>query len=141
VRRPDAENSQVLDDDLRAAADCRLITTGRLTAEPRSVALWFAAVGDRVFMLASERERAHWVRNLVADPRVRLQIGGRTFEGEGRPIAMTDDDQIAREAIAAKYGTKWLTNWLRDSLPVAIDLEREESDASAGRRSRGSSDS
>ena len=28
-------------------------------------------------------------------------------------------------ALAAKYGTKWLATWLRESLPVRIDLERE----------------
>jgi deazaflavin-dependent oxidoreductase (nitroreductase family) len=102
-----------------------LTTTGRRTGEPRRITIWFAAVGDVVFMLAGGREDAHWVRNLRADPRVRVEIRGRTFEGRGRAVEGEVDDPLAREAVAAKYGTKGLTAWLRDSLPVRIELERE----------------
>jgi hypothetical protein len=56
---------------------------------------------------------------------VRVQIGQRTFEGRGRPVEGEDDDPTARKALGAKYGTKWLTRWLRESLPVRIDLDRE----------------
>jgi deazaflavin-dependent oxidoreductase (nitroreductase family) len=115
----------LLDDDLRAAEDCRLSTTGRRSGQPRQITIWFAAVGDVVFMLAGGREGAHWVRNIQADPVVRVQIKRRTFEGRGRSVEGESDDPAAREALAAKYGTKWLTRWLRESLPVRIDLERE----------------
>ena len=115
----------LLDDELRAAIVCDLTTTGRVTGEPREIEVWFAAAGDRVFLLAGGRERAHWVRNLRADPLVTLTIRGRRFEGRGQVIDGTSDDPVAREAIAAKYGTTGLKGWLRDSLPVAIDLERE----------------
>lgn len=117
--------ASLLDDDLRAADECRLTTTGRKSGRPREIRIWFAAVGDRVFMLAGDREKAHWVRNLQADPTVRVAIRKRTFEGVGRPVEGDEDDPVARDAIAAKYGTKWLTRWLRESLPVRIDLERE----------------
>lgn len=119
------EQGSLLDDDLRAATECRLITTGRTSGRPREIIIWFASVGDRVFVLAGGRERAHWVQNLRADPVVRVRIRKRTFEGRGQPVEGEQDDPVARAAIAAKYGTKWLTNWLRESLPVRIDLERE----------------
>lgn len=113
----------LLDDDLRAATVCDLTTTGRVTGEPRTIEIWFAAIGDRAYILAGGRERAHWVQNLRADPRVTLRIAGRTFRGRGSVIEGEDDDPVAREAIAAKYGTTGLKGWLRDSLPVAVDLE------------------
>ena len=115
----------LLDDDLRSASECRLITTGRKTGQPREIRIWFAAVGDRLYMLAGGREEAHWVRNVKAEPGVRVRLGRRVFEGRGRPVEGESDDPVAREAIAAKYGTKGLERWLRDSLPVRIDLERE----------------
>jgi deazaflavin-dependent oxidoreductase (nitroreductase family) len=115
----------MLDDDLRAATDCRLITIGRTSGQPRRIVIWFAAIGDRLYLLAGGREQAHWVRNIQANSAVQVEIGKRTFEGRGRVVEGTDDDPVAREALAAKYGTKWLTTWLRESLPVAIDLERE----------------
>jgi deazaflavin-dependent oxidoreductase (nitroreductase family) len=115
----------LLDDALRADTECRLVTTGRATGQPREIRIWFAAVGDRLFILAGDREQAHWVRNIVANPVVRVRLGRRTFEGRGRPIEGQADDPVAREAIAAKYGTQWLQRWLRESLPVAIDLDHE----------------
>ena len=115
----------LLDDDLRAATECRLITTGRKTGAAREIRIWFAAVEDRLFMLAGGREGAHWVRNVQADPAVRVRIRRRTFDGHGRPIEGEPDDAVAREAIAAKYGTQGLETWLRESLPVRIDLDRE----------------
>jgi deazaflavin-dependent oxidoreductase (nitroreductase family) len=115
----------LLDDELRAARVCHLVTTGRTSGRPRRIEIWFAAVGDRWFALAGGRERAHWVRNLRADPVVRVEIRGRTFEGTARLIEGTDEDPVAREAIADKYGRRGLEDWLRESLPVAIDLERE----------------
>ena len=117
--------SPLLDDDLRSADECHLITTGRRTGQPRRIAIWFAAAGDVVFMLSGGREGAHWVRNIQADPVVHVQIRGRTFEGQGRTVEGGDDDPVARAALGAKYGTKWLSRWLRESLPVRIDLERE----------------
>jgi hypothetical protein len=76
-------------------------------------------------MLAGGRAEAHWVRNIAADPVVHIQIQRRVFEGRGRAVEGEDDDPVARAAIAAKYGTKHLTRWLRESLPIRIDLERE----------------
>ena len=117
--------SALLDDDLRAAGDCRLTTTGRRSGQPRQITIWFATAGDVVYMLAGGRDEAHWVRNIEADPVVRVEILRRTFAGRGRAIEGEDDDPIAREAVGAKYGTKGLSRWLRESLPVRIDLERE----------------
>ena len=114
----------LLDDNLRAARECRLTTTGRTSGQPRRIELWFAAVGDRVFALAGGRERAHWVRNLAVQPIVRVEIRGRSFEGRGRVVEGRDDDPVARDAIAAKYGRRGLEDWLRESLPIAVDLER-----------------
>jgi deazaflavin-dependent oxidoreductase (nitroreductase family) len=118
--------SDLLDDDLRATIECRVVTTGRTSGEPREIRIWFSSAGDRVFLLSQEQDRAHWVRNVAAEPRVRVRIGARTFEGRGAALDPSDpDDQIARETFAAKYGTKHLGRFLREALPVAIDIERE----------------
>jgi deazaflavin-dependent oxidoreductase (nitroreductase family) len=115
----------VLDDALRAAPECGLTTTGRRSGEAREIAIWFAAAGDRLYLLAGGREQAHWVRNLRADPAVRVRIAGRSFDGLARVVEGQADDPLARAAIAAKYGTTGLRHWLRESLPVAIDLVGE----------------
>ena len=111
------------EDAFARAIECTLVTRGRTSGEPRSVTIWFAVVGRTVYLLSGGGEAAHWVRNLRADPSVAVIAGGARVEGRARVVAPDEpDDPVAREAIAAKYGTTGLRTWLRTSLPVAIDL-------------------
>jgi deazaflavin-dependent oxidoreductase (nitroreductase family) len=113
-----------------ARSVCRLETVGRRTGEPRELEIWFAADGDRLYLLSGGRDRAHWVRNLRANPFVRVRLGDRWLAGRARAVDAPDDpdDRVAREALAAKY-QGWrpggaLSAWARESLPVVIDLSK-----------------
>jgi deazaflavin-dependent oxidoreductase (nitroreductase family) len=81
---------------------CHLQTTGRTTGRPRTIEIWFATDGELVYLLAGGRHRAHWVRNLIADPRVRLRIGGVTIAGKARVIEGEVREDLARRLLAAK---------------------------------------
>jgi deazaflavin-dependent oxidoreductase (nitroreductase family) len=105
---------------------CHLQTIGRSSGRPRTIEIWFATDGERIYLLAGGRDRAHWVRNLLADPSVRVRIGGRTLEGHARVIEGEERDPLARRLLAAKY-QRWsegrpLSGWAAGSLPVEIDL-------------------
>jgi deazaflavin-dependent oxidoreductase (nitroreductase family) len=105
-------------------AVCHLQTIGRSTGRPRTIEIWFATDGERIYLLAGGRERAHWVRNLMADPHVRVRIGGRTLDGRARLIEGEEREPIARRLLAAKY-QGWsegrpLSGWAARSLPVEI---------------------
>jgi deazaflavin-dependent oxidoreductase (nitroreductase family) len=116
---------------LLSAADakrsvCRLETIGRTSGRPREIEIWFAADGDRVYLLSGGRDDAHWVRNLRADPHLRIRIGGRWLRGTAREIEGKAEEPRARQLLAAKY-QGWregrpLSEWASESLPVAIDL-------------------
>jgi deazaflavin-dependent oxidoreductase (nitroreductase family) len=107
---------------------CRLETVGRSSGLPRNIEIWFAADGGlaRVYLLAGGREHAHWVRNISANPAVRISVDGRWLEGAARAIEGGPEDRTARELLAAKY-QGWvpggrLSEWAATSLPVRIDL-------------------
>jgi deazaflavin-dependent oxidoreductase (nitroreductase family) len=119
----------VLAADLTALDFCYVTTTGRTTGQPHRIEIWFAAHPDRdtIFMLSGGRERADWVRNLVASPRCAVDIGGTTFVGYGRVIEGTDDDELARTVVHDKYADgDELQSWRASALPVAIDLTRAD---------------
>jgi deazaflavin-dependent oxidoreductase (nitroreductase family) len=106
---------------------CHLQTTGRRSGRPRTIEIWFGTDGARVYLLAGGRRSAHWVRNLEADPRVRLRIGGTTVSGTARVIEGEELEPLARRLLAAKY-QGWregqpLSRWASGSLPVAIELD------------------
>ena len=107
---------------------CDLETIGRRTGEPRRIEIWFAAdpERDRIYLLSGGRDRAHWVRNVRADSRVRVRLGGQWFDGVAADVESGPDDGLARRLLAAKY-QGWvdgasLSAWARESLPIAIDL-------------------
>ena len=119
----------VLDASLAAADVCNLETIGRVSGEPRVVELWFAAVpeADRIYFLSGGRDAAAWVKNVAANPRVRVEIEGQWFGGVRRWIEGEEDEPLARRLLAAKY-EGWregrrLSAWARESLPVRVDLE------------------
>lgn len=109
---------------------CYLTTTGRRTGRPHEIEIWFVVLDDGlVYLLAGGGDRADWVRNLRATPRVRLRMG--TFDGPAEARVVEDRDAAgegrheARRRLAARY-QDWdgdesrLSEWARRALLVAV---------------------
>jgi len=110
----------------RHAADsvCHLATIGRSSGRSRVIEIWFATDGERVYFLAGGRDRAHWVRNIQADERVRLRLGGTTLAGRAQVVTDAGEELRARELVAAKY-QGWtpgatFSAWAAESLPIVV---------------------
>jgi deazaflavin-dependent oxidoreductase (nitroreductase family) len=111
--------------ELAALDFCYVTTTGRATGKPHRIEIWFAAhpEHDTIYMLSGGRDRADWVRNIVASPSCTVEIGETRFTGYGRVIEGTDDDPLARTLVHDKYANgDDLTDWRATALPVAIDI-------------------
>jgi len=106
---------------------CYLTTTGRSSGQPREIEIWFAAEGDTIYLLSGGGHNAHWVLNLIKQPRVRVRIADETFAGTARVLEPGEEERAARPLLAAKYQDwqpgKPLSGWARTALPVAIALE------------------
>jgi len=106
---------------------CYITTTGRRTGRPHTIEIWFArASAGTIVVLAGGRERADWVRNLIADPAVHVRIGDGDGDARARVVeAGSAEDALARRLLLAKYqspGATDLESWGRSALPVAFDL-------------------
>ncbi|MCQ9135154.1 MULTISPECIES: nitroreductase/quinone reductase family protein [Streptomyces] len=71
-----------------------LETTGRTSGLPRRTPLGGRRVGDTFWLVSEFGERSQYVRNIRADPRVRVRIGGRWHSGTAH--LMPEDDPVAR---------------------------------------------
>jgi deazaflavin-dependent oxidoreductase (nitroreductase family) len=106
---------------------CYVTTTGRRTGEPHTIEIWFGTQDEaRIYLLSGGGDRSDWVRNLRADPSVRVRIGEREWLGRARLVEDDEEEAAARRLLAAKY-QGWrqgrpMSSWARTSLPVAIDL-------------------
>ena len=122
---PLASFAMAVDPSLASESYCYLTTTGRVSGEPREIEIWFGLEASTLYMLSGGRERSNWVRNLMRTPAVRVRIGDHEFEGVARIVEDGDEDATARRLLLDKYAPGYsgdLTEWGRDSLPVAVDL-------------------
>jgi deazaflavin-dependent oxidoreductase (nitroreductase family) len=111
--------------ELAAVDFCYVTTTGRTTGKPHRIEIWFAAHPEQntIFMMSGGRDRADWVRNIVASPTCSVEIGDETFRGYGRVIEGTDEEELARTLVHDKYAHgDDLASWRATALPLAIDL-------------------
>jgi deazaflavin-dependent oxidoreductase (nitroreductase family) len=85
-----------------------LETTGRKSGRPRPVPLARGPVdGSVAWLISVHGAQASFARNIAADPRVRLRLRGRWYEGQAavRPL---DDDVVGRFNLYARMGPRTL---------------------------------
>ena len=99
-----------------------LETTGRRSGEPRRVPLGDGLRGDHFWIITEHGWAAHYVRNIQANPRVRVKARGRWRPGTAH--ILEDDDPTTR--------ARWLKRPLNDAtirligtqqLVVRVDLD------------------
>ncbi|MEU3659344.1 nitroreductase family deazaflavin-dependent oxidoreductase [Streptomyces sp. NPDC032940] len=78
----------------RLPAQTLLETTGRVSGVPRRTPVGGRRVGDAFWLVSEFGERAQYIRNIRADPRVRVRIRGRWHPGTAH--LLPDDDPLAR---------------------------------------------
>jgi deazaflavin-dependent oxidoreductase (nitroreductase family) len=90
---------------LKAVAGRQTLTLthyGRKSGKPYDVTIWFVVDGDKVYIGTANVNR-QWVRNVQKTPRIRLAVGGETFEGETRVLTERAEHERAMAGIRRKY--------------------------------------
>ena len=101
-----------------------LETTGRKSGQPRRTPVGKAIEGDTLWIVAEHGRKAGYVRNLEANPRVRVKVGRKWREGTARP--MSEDDARARQRkIPNKMNSAMVRAMGSDLLTVRVDLDPE----------------
>ena len=101
-----------------------LETRGRKSRQPRTnpVGNGLAQDGKTFWIVAEHGMRASYVRNIQADPQVRVRVGRRWYRG--RATLLPDDDPNARlKAIGRPVNGAMVRAAGTDLLTVRIDLE------------------
>jgi deazaflavin-dependent oxidoreductase (nitroreductase family) len=80
----------------------RLTHYGRHTGKPHDVTIWFVLDGDRLYISTANVKR-QWVRNVQKTPKIKLFVGGETFEGTARFLTDRAEHERAMAAIRQKY--------------------------------------
>ena len=100
-----------------------LETTGRKSGQPRQTPVGNGLRGDVFWIVTEHGHHAAYVKNIKANPRVRVKVGRRWYEGTAR--LLPDDDPIERlrtlrrpmnDAMLRLVGTEHLT--------IRVDLDK-----------------
>ena len=97
-----------------------LTTRGRKTGRARQIEIWFTRRGRSYYLVSEHGLRAHWVQNLLVEPRVRWRVGTARLEGRARVLRAETAPALVRDIQARskkKYG------W-GDGLVVELDPGR-----------------
>jgi deazaflavin-dependent oxidoreductase (nitroreductase family) len=73
-----------------------LTTTGRRTGRRHTAPMMFDRGGDRILVMASNQgdpKEPEWYRNLVANPRVKVELADETFEATANPLEGEERDR------------------------------------------------
>jgi deazaflavin-dependent oxidoreductase (nitroreductase family) len=101
-----------------------LETTGRRSGKVRRVPVGARRFGDEVWMVSEHGRHSGYVRNIEANPRVRMKMGGQWHEG----VAHLVDDDDPRARLATLWGRRGNAPGVRlfgtDLLTIRIDLDR-----------------
>jgi deazaflavin-dependent oxidoreductase (nitroreductase family) len=74
-----------------------LTTTGRRSGRPRTVPMMFLMEDGHLYVFASKGGapvHPYWFRNLVANPKVTVELGSGTFDATARPLEGEQRDRV-----------------------------------------------
>lgn len=98
-----------------------LETRGRKSGQPRRTPLGGRLVGSQFWLVSELGESSQYVRNIKADPRVRLRLRGRWRSGTAH--LMPDDDPRARLRQLPRFNSLGVRAFGTDLLTIRIDLD------------------
>ncbi|MCW8095107.1 nitroreductase/quinone reductase family protein [Streptomyces tauricus] len=95
-------------------------TTGRTSGLPRRTPVGGRLVGREFWFVSEYGEKSQYVRNIRADPKVRVRVGGRWHHGTAQ--LLPDDDPRARLASLPRMNSTAVRLFGKDLLTVRVDL-------------------
>jgi deazaflavin-dependent oxidoreductase (nitroreductase family) len=96
-------------------------TVGRKTGEPRRTAVGGRVIDIQFWMVSEHGQHSHYVRNIKANPHVRVRIRGRWRTGTAHLLPA--DDPIARLSQLPGLNSAVVRMMGTDMLTIRIDLD------------------
>jgi deazaflavin-dependent oxidoreductase (nitroreductase family) len=96
--------NDALKDRLSRYREINITVTGRKSGRAISIPVWFALEDDKLYLLPVQGSDTQWHKNVLKNPRIRIDARGA--EAEFQAIPITDAKQVSSvvEKFRAKYG-------------------------------------
>ncbi|OBA70990.1 nitroreductase [Mycolicibacterium elephantis] len=97
-----------------------LETTGRKSGQPRRIPLGGSRVGNEFWFVSEFGENSQYIKNIKADPNVRVRLNGRWHNGVAH--LMPDDDPHERLRSLPQFNSMGVRTFGTNLLTVRVDL-------------------
>ncbi|KUI25353.1 nitroreductase/quinone reductase family protein [Mycobacterium sp. GA-2829] len=97
-----------------------LETTGRISGQPRRTPLGGKLIDDQFWFVSEFGERSQYIRNIKADPHVRVRLRGRWRSGVAH--LLPEDDPHARLRELPQFNSFGVRTFGTELLTVRVDL-------------------
>ncbi|HEX4221614.1 MAG TPA: nitroreductase/quinone reductase family protein [Pseudonocardiaceae bacterium] len=104
----------------RVPTQVLLETTGRVSGEPKHTPIGGSRIGDEFWFVSEYGRKSQYVRNIMANPRVRLRLRGQWHAGTA--TLLDEDDARARLATLPKANSAAVRMVGTELLTIRIDL-------------------
>jgi deazaflavin-dependent oxidoreductase (nitroreductase family) len=96
--------NDALKDRLSRYREINITVTGRKSGRAISIPVWFALEDDKLYLLPVQGSDTQWYKNVLKNPRIRIDARGA--EAEFQAIPITDAKQVSSvvKKFRAKYG-------------------------------------
>jgi deazaflavin-dependent oxidoreductase (nitroreductase family) len=74
-----------------------LTTKGWKTGKQHKIEIWFVEYDVRYYVMAETLEKAHWVQNIMHDPKVLFTVKHNTVEGTARIVDKSKEPKLSSE--------------------------------------------
>lgn len=98
-----------------------LETTGRKSGQPRRTPVGGRLDGKEFWLVSEFGDRSQYVRNIAANPRVRVRVGGRWYSGAA--TLLPEDDARARLAELPRMNSAAVRAMGDNLLTIRVDLD------------------
>jgi deazaflavin-dependent oxidoreductase (nitroreductase family) len=98
-----------------------LETTGRKSGQPRRTPIGGRLTGNEFWLVSEFGDRSQYVRNIEANPRVRVRVRGRWHSGTA--TLLPDDDARARLAELPRMNSAAVRAMGDNLLTIRVDLD------------------
>jgi len=93
-----------LKDHLSRHREINITVTGRKSGHPTTRPVWFVAEADKLYLLPVEGSGTQWYKNVLANPKIRIDARGAKTEINVVPITDAKEVKSVVEKFREKYG-------------------------------------
>ncbi len=108
-----------LKDQLSRHREIDITVTGRKSGRAILIPVWFVLEGDALHLLPVEGSDTQWYKNVLKNPRIRVEAGGAKADLQAPSVADASQVSSVVERFRKKYGARDVKKYY-SKLDVAV---------------------